>query len=197
MTKINRIALDLDDVLNSCTMYLLHVLGCDVGPFDYDKYPDVGYDMVGAWSELTGRPKVDVGTFWEWISRRIWEDMPKSKQFWLIYAAEQAVGKDNVIIATSPTKSPDCLFGKYQWIEKHTPSWCHRQYSITPRKNWLAQPGVLLIDDCDGNCDAFRKEGGDAILVPRPWNTLSALSSQVDDFLHNELEERQWGNPFM
>ncbi|GAG17915.1 unnamed protein product, partial [marine sediment metagenome] len=188
-------ALDLDDVLNSCTMYLLHVLGCDVGPFDYDKFPDVGYDMVGAWATLTSRPKVDVGVFWEWISRRIWEDMPTSEQFWLLHTAEKLVGQENVLIATSPTKSPDCLFGKYQWIERHTPDWCHRQYSITPRKSWLAQPGVLLIDDCDANCNAFRDGGGDAILVPRPWNTLEGFCDDVDGYLVDELGRREWDSP--
>ena len=123
--------------------------------------------------------------------------MPKSDQFWLLYAAENLVGRDNVLIATSPTKSPDCLFGKYQWLMKHTPKWCHRQYSITPRKSWLAQPGVLLIDDCDANCDAFRSGGGDAILLPRPWNTLKELSGNVDDYLHEQLDLRKWANPSM
>jgi hypothetical protein len=187
--EIDRIVLDLDDVLNSCTMYLLHVLGCDTGPFDYDKFPDVGYDMVGAWSEMTGRPRVPVEIFWEWISRRIWEDMPRSKQFWLLECSAAVVGQKNVLIATSPTKSPDCLFGKYQWMDKHLPDWCKRQYSITPRKSWLARRGVLLIDDCDANCDDFRQKGGDAIVMPRPWNTMRDVKC-VDDYLHEELANK-------
>ena len=171
--KIERIVLDLDDVLNSCTMYILQQLGCGVTPRDYIKYPQgVGYDLIGAWSVLTGRPRVPVPTFWEWVSRRIWEDMPKSKQFWLLDATACMVGQKNVLIATSPTKSADCHHGKYHWIRDHVPEWCKRQYSITPRKSWLARPGVLLIDDADANCEAFREGGGDALLVPRPWNTM-------------------------
>lgn len=188
--QINRIILDLDDVLNSCTMFLLHTLGCDVGPFDYDRYPaEVGYDMIGAWAKLCGRNKVDVPVFWEWISRRTWEMMPCSGQFWLIDSAASLVGQDNVLIATSPTKSPDCLFGKYQWMENHLPDWMKRQYAITPRKHWFARPGVLLIDDCGPNCEAFTDLGGEAILLPRPWNTNKDIAD-VDGFLLSELKEK-------
>jgi hypothetical protein len=173
--EIERICLDLDDVLNSCTMHILKILGCDVGAFEYTAWPDVGYDMVAGWSELTGRPPVPVNVFWEWISRSIWEAMPPSKQFWLLEAAAIAVGQKNVLIATSPTKSADCLFGKYQWMERHLPGWCHRQYAITPRKHWLAQPGVLLIDDCDENIMKWRANGGIGIICPRPWNSLASI----------------------
>ena len=176
--KIERIVLDLDDTLNSCTMHLLHTLGCEVGPFDYRKYPhEVGYDMIGAWALLTGRKKVSVPCFWEWISRRAWEKMPRSGQFWLLDAAAERVGRENVLIATVPTKSADCLFGKYQWIEEHLPDWCQRQYSVTPRKHWLSEPGVLLIDDSGSNVKKWLepfpgKPGGKSILVPRPWNDM-------------------------
>jgi len=171
-------------------MFLLHTLGCDVGPFDYEKYPtEVGYDMVGAWAKLSNRSRVSVPVFWEWISRRTWEQMPKSAQFWLIEASADLVGRENVLIATSPTKSPDCLFGKYQWIEQHCPDWIKRQYAVTPRKHWLAQEGYLLIDDCDSNCEAFVQEGGQAILVPRPWNSLHSQAWNVNDYLTQRFRE--------
>ncbi len=196
--KIDRIVIDLDDTLNSCTMFLLHTLGCGVGPFDYNRYPvEVGYDMIAAWAKLCGREPVDVSVFWEWVSRRTWERMPKSRQFWLLDTAAAMVGRENVLIATSPTKSADCHFAKYQWIQEHIPDWCKRQYDITPRKHWLSQPGVLLIDDCDQNVETWRnppkdRPGGEAILVPRPWNSLSELG--IDDvathgYLDWELEK--------
>ncbi len=140
--------------------------------------------MVAAWAKLCERDKVNVPVFWEWISRRTWEMMPPSGQFWLLDAAATMVGRENVLIATAPTKSADCLFGKYQWMDEHLPDWCKRQYSVTPRKHWLSQPGVLLIDDSDGNVERWRDpfpdskihiEGGDAILVPRPWNSLHEI----------------------
>ena len=94
------------------------------------------------------------------------------------------VGKENVLIATVPTKSADCHYAKYQWVDQHLPEWCKRQYSITPRKHWLSQPGVLLIDDSDGNVKKWRNpfpdskiEGSQDILMPRPWNALAGIGS--------------------
>ena len=188
MQKIHRIAIDLDDTLNSLTLHILNRLGCGVGPFEYDKFPqECGYDIIQAWATLTGREPVPVPMFWEWVSRTIWEEAPRSNQFWLLDSAANLVGEENVLIATSPTKSADCHYAKYQWIEKHLPQWIQRQYSVSPRKEWLAQPGVLLIDDCDVNVNKFRKKGS-AILVPRPWNTLhqehtnSWLAEQLGQF---------------
>jgi hypothetical protein len=113
--------------------------------------------------------------FWEWVSRRIWEDMPESGQFWILDTCARLVGEENVLIATSPTKSADCHAAKYHWIRDHIPDWCKRQYSITPRKWRLSMPGVLLIDDSDSNCLKFKnrpdgKPSGDAMIMPRPWN---------------------------
>lgn len=189
---IERIVLDLDDTLNSCSMYILQFLGCDVGPFDYHKFPtEVGYNLVDAWAKLNNREPVPGPVFWEWISRKAWEQMPMSHEFWLLDAAAEMVGAENVIVGTSPTKSADCLFGKYQWIINNLPKQFHRQYAVTPRKHWMAQPGVLLIDDCDENVRKWRKYGGKAIIVPRPWNSLHYLSGNTGVFLRSALKDLQ------
>lgn len=174
--RINKIVLDLDDTLNSLTMHILNRLGCGVGPFEYEEYPvECGYDIIQAYCVLSDHnpEDIDVPMFWEWVSRRIWEECPRSHEYWLVEHAAQLVGKENVMIATVPTKSADCHFGKYQWISRHLPEWINRQYSITPRKEWLAQPGVMLIDDSDNNIAKFtdRKRGGAGIVCPRPWNS--------------------------
>jgi len=177
--KIHTIVLDLDDTLNSLTMHLMGQLGANVLPYDYALYPaECGYDIIGAWSNLTGRPKPSVPEFWEWVDRGMWANAPKSEQFWLLDVCSRLVGKENVIIATVPTKSAECCAGKHDWIMRHLPVWCQRQYCITPRKHKLAHPGVLLVDDSDSNCGRFvtnadgTPTGGQAILCPRPWNPL-------------------------
>lgn len=178
MTKkvVKKIVLDLDDTLNSLTMYLLGKLGCNVGPFEYEKYPNnCKYNVIAAWAELSGRKEVSGDMFWEWVNSKVWEEAPKSKEFWIVEHCANLVGQKNVMIATSPTKSADCHSGKYHWIMKNLPEWLHRQYCITPRKYWLAQEGVLLIDDFDKNIIDFQENGGYALLVPRPWNSLRGL----------------------
>jgi len=192
---IKKIVLDLDDTLNSCTMHILNKLGCKVGAFDYHKFPiECGYDMIGAWSKLTNQDPVDVSIFWEWISRKIWETMPPSKELPVILNKSFKLIKktENILVATSPTKAADCLFAKYQWIEKHLPPELHRQYSITPRKHWLSQPGVLLLDDCEKNIEDFIKYGGHGILIPRPWNSLHNIGIDSDktiQYINDEFDK--------
>ena len=176
---IHSIILDLDDTLNTFTMHLLGQLGCNVLPYDYDSYPvDCGYGIIAAWSELTNRPKPSIPDFWEMVTRDMWACAPKSHQFWLLEHCADLVGRDNVGVATVPTKSADCVAGKHDWIERHLPLWCQRQYDITPRKHKLAHQGVLLIDDSDANCERFvvdksgAPNGASAIVCPRPWNHL-------------------------
>jgi len=194
-TTIDSIVLDLDDTLNSLSLHILHCLGCDVGPFDYHKFPtECSYDIIAAHAKLSGRKEpIPVPMFWEMVSRRTWESAPRSHQFWLIEQAASLVGEENVLLATAPVKSPDCHYAKYQWIENHLPKWMQRQYNITPRKHRLSRPGVLLIDDSDHNVEKFRNPGwpgGDAILVPRPWNTLVGV--HTSSYLAEELGKREY-----
>lgn len=197
---IHSVFLDLDDTLNSCTMSVLNVLDCGVHKFEYCSFPEeLGYDLIGAWSHFTGRERVEPAVFWEWISRKTWAEMPQSSQFWLIESAALMVGRENVMVATVPTKSPDCLFGKYEWMEQHLPDWMQRQYNITPRKWRLSVPGALLIDDADHNVKEWRTRpdgmpSGDAILVPRPWNSLHEIgqcSFATSQYLAVELAKRK------
>jgi 5'(3')-deoxyribonucleotidase len=90
-----------------------------------------------------------------------------------------------ICILTGPTKDPECLAGKYEWITTVLPPYLHRQYLIGPRKQFCAHPEALLIDDSDDNVKAFRGAGGHAILVPRPWNSLHALNTT--EYLQREF----------
>ena len=191
MTVIDKIVVDLDDTLNSLTMHLLRLTGADCGSFDYHKFPhEVGYDMVAAWAEMTGNDPIPVPEWWEMITRDMWSCAPKSDQFWLLDRCAGLVGQENVLMATVPTKCGECLAGKYDWMEKHLPDWMQRQYAVIPRKHWLSQPGVLLIDDSGANCEKWEdpggfQEGGDTIIVPRPWNW--ARHHDTDEYIEYQL----------
>jgi len=120
---------------------------------------------------MLGGPRYTPATFWASIPRAIWVKVPESPFFrWLLEACAKAVGRENVCIATSPTKCPESLAGKLEWIHDHFPEWMHRQFAITPRKHLFARPDALLIDDYSENIERFEAHGGHAILVPRPWN---------------------------
>jgi hypothetical protein len=176
--KISKIFLDLDDVCNELTVHSLHYVGCKIE--DYSEYPvEVGYDIVSACNALH-KSKNDwtVAEFWNALPRSVWSNTPKSLYCdELIDVCVDIIGKDNLFLATSPTKDPDCLAGKLEWIQENTPEFLHRQYVITPRKWLLANEKTLLIDDNGDNIKRFYLAGGNVIMFPRPWNCLHGMDS--------------------
>lgn len=188
---IKEIYIDLDDVLNRLSMYILHSVGLDIDYNSYDEYPtEWGYNILEAAKSLAGgdwRP--ELGTFWDMIPQKVWRECPKSELCdWLVPMCASLVGEDNVFIASSPTKDPDCLAGKLQWIHENLPTFLHRQYFITPRKIQLAHPGALLIDDSDSNVLGWRERDGFAITVPRPWNSCNMWTNTAREHIHHNLE---------
>jgi hypothetical protein len=183
-----RIFLDMDDVCNTFTPYALYLVGCPVSPTSYEGLPDVGYDIVAGANILLGEQRFTTeASFWEALGRKTWADTPRSPLLpWLLATCESVAGRDNIYIATSTTKDPDCLAGKLEWIHKNLPDWLHRQYFITPRKWLLATRDSILIDDYSVNVDLFRKHGGNAITVPAPWNDLWATPRE-EHILRNLL----------
>ena len=69
---IKEIFIDLDDVLNTFTMYALSEMGCAVSPTSYDEYDsDWGYDIVKACNEL-----YDPGAI-KWTTTSFWAAVPR------------------------------------------------------------------------------------------------------------------------
>jgi hypothetical protein len=187
---IRRIFLDLDDTCNTLAMHVLYCVGCPVNPRDYRQHPVAfGYEIHEAANHLLGRPKfANAGQFWSTITRTDWAECPTSEIFpRILLRAARLVGRENVCIATGPTKCPESLSGKLDWIHRVMPHWMHRQYAITPRKHLFARPDALLIDDLEANLDRFQAGGGHGILVPRPWNRLRGADpfDAIDGQLEN------------
>ena len=173
---IRRIYLDLDDVLNTLSMYFLFRVGCKVSPTDYQEYPVTGrVELFEVANRLLGDDYYTNDSFWLWFNRQDWATVPVTDEcLWLLEQCERLVGRDNVIIATSPTNEPECAAGKVDWIQQNLPVWVHRRYAITPVKWFFARPDALLVDDNPDNIRLFKKHGGRTMLVPRPWNRLHA-----------------------
>jgi len=178
MKRIHEVILDLDDVLNTFCMAALYQVG--VGPVtrDYACYPhQCGWDIVRAANVLGDEVWGDsfcpftTEMFWESLSQQFWSGVPCVVYLNnLLEYLEDRVGRDNIIIATSPTLAPACVAGKLEWIQTFLPKWLHRQYMIGPCKDWLAGPNSLLIDDREENCKKFEAQGGHSLLVHKPWN---------------------------
>ncbi len=197
---IKEIFIDLDDVLNTFTMYVLREMGCGVSPINYDEYnSDWGYDIVKAMNTLhRGEPDWSCDTFWGAIRRRMWAGVPKT-YFCdeLIETCANLVGKRNVCILTTPTTDPDCAAGKTEWIQEFLPEWIHRQYAMCPRKEFCAHPNALLIDDKESNLLAFTEghRGGYGIICPRPWNQLHNVGPSGGYILSRLREDFAYPSP--
>jgi len=176
--KTKQIFLDLDDVLNCCTMSALKYVGCPVDEFDNSAFqPEWGFDIIHAANCLHQFRTFTISAFWESIKRDFWASIPKSPECdLLIEGCASIVGMENICILTAPTLDPDCLAGKLEWIHSFMPKELHRRYLIGPAKHCCAKPGSLLIDDSDRNIQRFRESGGMAITVPRPWNRMHRWS---------------------
>jgi len=190
ITKPTKIFLDLDDVLNSFTLPALGEVGCPVESFDYDKYdPEWGFDILCAANTLHREYAFTEAMFWSELSMTFWSTIPKSQECdWLLDLCESLVGRENLFILTaSPEKVGDHVASaKVTWIRTHLPSWLQEQFLIGSCKQACASPDALLIDDSDENVDAFRRAGGEAILMPKPWNSLFDL--EVYPYLVREID---------
>ncbi len=83
------------------------------------------------------------------------------------FKAEQIYILTNPVVGGAGTAT-----GKMLWVEKHLPGFIKRTIITQASKSLLAKSNTLLVDDNDSYTKEFIAAGGDAILVPRPWNKL-------------------------
>jgi len=149
-----------------------------------DPYPAGDFDIVKALG-MSSRE------FWNGLDESYWANLPMLPDAaLLLQLLEQSFGTMNLCLLTSPSRDPRSLSGKLRWIQKHLKKF-ERRFLIGPPKEFCAHPGSILFDDSDGNVDQFRRAGGAAVLVPRPWNRDHAI---VDAVAHVQqcITNRHW-----
>jgi 5'(3')-deoxyribonucleotidase len=102
---------------------------------------------------------------------------------------------DEVVFCTAPIDDPACTAGKHGFLLDRFGS-AFRDYVLTNRKDLLASPNHILIDDALHNVSAFVAKGGQACIFPQPWNTQSAATIRaawLDDLRAGELH--RWIHP--
>jgi len=111
------------------------------------------------------------------------EWMPDGRE---ILATVEATFND-VYLLTSPMPNSGAWTGKMRWIKEHIPHYANRVIMTRAPKHLLASPDRVLIDDNDDNVTGWGCSGGQAILVPRPWNTLSHLKDYALPIVKTQL----------
>ncbi len=113
--------------------------------------------------------------FWGVLDHDFWVDlewMPDGRA--ILAEILKYVDIKHVTILTAPTGFSGCIEGKISWVNKELPG---VKYFVGNRKEAIAAPTKLLIDDHDDNIDAWIGAGGPAIQVPRPSNRLHPIST--------------------
>lgn len=174
-----KILLDMDGVLADFAFRALQANGLPPDPslFAKDYYAGVGRE-----------------TFWRKINLlgpEFWHFLPLTKEAnEIVSLAVSYFGTENVGIATSPSQSTlsNCLAGKSSWMHKHFPALASHLIFLD-HKELLASPYHLLFDDQAKNVDAFTLAGGEAFLVPRPWNSMAYLEPNLLPFLETSIRD--------
>jgi hypothetical protein len=153
---ISHILIDVDGVLADFITASLRVHGqpnFEVTEWNYFK--EMGLSATKFWAGIDAHG----AAFWADIEPYPWKD----------HLLQMAQGVAPFTLATSPSLNPLCAAGKIQWMRKHIEESFH-DYMIGTRKQLMARPDVLLIDDSDANVARFMDAGGQAVLFPQPWN---------------------------
>lgn len=104
---------------------------------------------------------------------------------WAKELTNELLALDRVIIATSPSHSPNSYSGKRKWLIRM--GFSRLQSMFGSSKQLMARPGRWLVDDAEHNISAWRDEGGRAVIVPQPWNFAAPVSDPVEYVLDHLL----------
>ena len=179
--KRKQILLDQDgvlaDFLSGAIKVLNRAYGRDITLEQYSKeFGKWGtYDYYGITVEQFWKPIDDEHNFWM--------DLPPMPWATKLYTALAAVG--DVTIVTMPGADPDCGRQKLQWLDYHL-GIKHTEVFLGARKYLMAGNGIL-IDDYYKNVDAFKENGGQAILIPSTWNKFDTSFEEIWDIISKQL----------
>ena len=151
--------LDMDGVIADFVTSALYLHGL----ISKVKAHEVGWDF---WTQHG----ISHEDFWKDMGYEFWRDIPLTEEFHkLVPALLDLFGPDHIVIVSSPCQTPGCVEGKREWIRKWVPALKNDTF-FGKSKHKLAGGRKILVDDHTPNVDAFRRAGGKAVLVPRPWN---------------------------
>ena len=125
--------------------------------------------------EIIGCDNGQIWTRIEQKGRLFWENLPAT--VWANDLIDVVSDIGDIILISTPSFSPSSASGKQAWIQKKFGR-RFRDFIITPRKELLAAPNRILIDDLLKNCELFEKAGGKSILFPTYQN--GELTAGID-----------------
>lgn len=96
---------------------------------------------------------------------------------------------ERIALLSSPVETHGCYDGKRVWVKRHLPGMVKSLF-VGSDKSLFAHAGAILIDDSDTNVASFREAGGQAVLIPRPWNVARGGCDATGHFNPRRLAEQ-------
>lgn len=172
-----KVYLDMDGVLADFRRGVCEAFGF---PYDnpsrkwifWDDWPDVTSEMVDA---------VCTQEFWQSLN---WTHDGVD----IFIAVFEKFRVEQIYLLTAPMSNYQSAGGKILWLRKHGLQLEKHLIITQASKSLFAGSNTLLIDDKDENVEEFRTAGGQAILVPRPWNKNHDCQRSTLDYVAHKLE---------
>lgn len=183
--RFRKIWLDLDGLLGDFHTAALAAHGL---PHTAATWPEPGKDLqqvlglkgVEGWLDKFWQPINAKPDFWESIQPFPWVHE-------LIDLAKQHAGSHGVAVLTGPASGTETeRKAKMNWLAEQR---VHLEVKFEKQKGKLAQPNTLLIDDWEHQVKAFTDGGGEAWLVPQPWNELHQYAADPMGYLRDRFSQ--------
>lgn len=184
---IKKVFLDMDGVLTN-----FHKGVCDAFDYPYKLEEMRRYDFWQEWSRDVTRKDVNCICNQDFWAELEWHEEGKE----IMNLVANAYGIENVFLLTCPMPNMGSWTGKKVWVGSMAPDYVKRLIVTHAPKKCFAASDTLLIDDKEENVDEFIKAGGQAILIPRPWNRLGRhkviphLAKQLDFYVSEQYLEK-------
>lgn len=150
---------DMDGVLANFAVGSLAAHGQDSALSDfrsYDYWNEFGMSAKEFWGPLENPD------FWENLG--VHADGIK-----FFVHVENLIGSERIGFLSSGL-CPGSVDGKRRWLDRNMPGYA-RSACFLANKGLVSGPGKILIDDYDGHAGPWTENGGQYLLVPRPWNS--------------------------
>lgn len=164
MARIHTILLDMDGV---CCDFVSAACSAN------EKWLE---DIMPLWPAGSGWKFFEI---WGATAEEFWKPINNDEFFWWNLKEYRWFGRlidylketeAEIVFSSSPSKCPSSHCGKAHWLRDR--GFCpSKDAMLGSRKYLMANPGTVLIDDSDKNCEDFRARGGHAIVFPQHWNS--------------------------
>ena len=171
---INTVFLDMDGIITNFNKAVCKKFDLPYPPQVYHFFPEIRHQVDNFCDRV----------FWQNLE---WMDDGQD----ILKAITDTFEPKKIYLLTKMMPNVEAASGKMIWIKNNLPLYFDQVILMTlgVPKSLLAQPDTLLIEDCDKHVDEFRKAGGKALLVPRPWNRTHLRANRTVEIVREFLEK--------